>query len=342
MFLLLLLSAFATPPAYSVPPRPSCATASCHAEVKQHAHLHGPVVANGCTICHREGRGEKNLPAGHPHLAPIDKETIGATTCVVCHDDKAHTRLPFVHKPVAEKRCTECHDPHGSEHPRLLRAKTTAELCLTCHKDVKDAPHGGHAKILLEDRGCLQCHEPHFANHQKMLRAPQRELCLNCHGKDVTKTGGEILPSVLKQLEAGHAHKPAAEGKCSACHNQHGSDAARFLRKPFSPTDASLCLSCHEEGRFSFPSSSETGFRNGDKNLHYFHLHLENRPANCGTCHEIHGSAQDHLVKSNLEFHGWLVPIRYQRLPNGGSCTGSCHGEKSYDRLQAVQNGKGR
>ncbi|MGZ3650766.1 MAG: cytochrome c3 family protein [Bdellovibrionota bacterium] len=326
--------------AAGVPARPTCSTSGCHSEIKSFPHLHGPVKANGCTVCHQPGPQSASLPANHPGIVTPAKIN---SVCITCHDDKAGTGLPVAHSPVVNKNCTTCHNPHGSRTEHLLKAESVSALCVSCHKDIGKADHGGHTSVLTEGRSCVFCHDPHFAHHDKLLREDQKSLCLSCHGKQVKKKDGETLIAVGRQLsESPVQHKPFHEGRCSECHDQHGSSAHRFLRKPFSDTDPALCLGCHKESAFSAASGAATQFRNGDENLHYFHLHQQNQTISCKSCHEVHAGTQPKLIRTQFTFNGWQVPIQFAKTPSGGTCTSACHGEKKYDRIEASHNNAGR
>ena len=48
-------------------------------------------------------------------------------------------------------------------------------------------------------------------------------LCLNCHGKD--KLGNPPLKNISKELKGKkYLHGPIKEGKCTPCHDPHGSN----------------------------------------------------------------------------------------------------------------------
>ncbi|MGZ3694493.1 MAG: cytochrome c3 family protein, partial [Bdellovibrionota bacterium] len=249
------------------PKSPTCSTSECHANIKNFTFLHGPVKANGCTVCHQLGEGHLNLPAKHPQLLAIPK---GNSTCLVCHDDKSGAGFKTIHKPLQEQGCTTCHNPHGSNFPKLQKQKSVADLCLSCHKEMKTQAHAGHGPVLMENTSCLTCHGPHFSHEKKLLKAPENKLCFQCHNKEIT-VAGHVVSNIEKKTKEEFKHPPVAEGKCDSCHAVHGSAEKSFLKKPFATTDFSLCLECHKKdlAGASF-TDSQTGFRNGNQNLHFF------------------------------------------------------------------------
>src|SRR6185436_11435167 len=69
-------------------------------------------------------------------------------------------------------------------------------------------------------------------------------------------------------------HRPVAEGKCLGCHDPHGSNSRKMLKKDTSPE---LCLTCHKE----ITSAA--------------HIH---KPASedCAKCHSPHTSKHQKLL----------------------------------------------
>jgi predicted CXXCH cytochrome family protein len=90
--------------------------ANCHEAKNRKKHLHGPVAAGGCTVCH-DPHGATN-----PHflVAPPDR------LCFNCHTEK-EVLLHFIDKSTGgmellrSKGCSFCHDPHESDKKYLLK-----------------------------------------------------------------------------------------------------------------------------------------------------------------------------------------------------------------------------
>jgi len=65
---------------------------------------------------------------------------------------------------------------------------------------------------------------------------------------------------------------------CDTCHDPHGGDNAKLLVAkfptgpyvPYNETEYALCFSCHKRDLVQYPDTSfATGFRDGERNLHY-------------------------------------------------------------------------
>ena len=343
--------------------RVTCVTSKCHTPTKEKpAVVHGPLKADGCHVCHQKGRGtllkaEGKFPKGHPVLIPLKKSDINSA-CVLCHDDfpEALKLNPVHHKAISEKTCTGCHNPHSAPHPSLLsKSKKDPALCLSCHEKVKNAieeaefQHGA----LSEKVACLNCHAAHFSKENALLKDEPAKLCLDCHSKEIQKKDGKTVINIKAQLESGMVkHKPIKQGKCAGmCHAPHGASVQPLLSEAFSPRfyqkfeegTFELCFQCHEAELASKPTvEDETKFRNGDKNLHYFHLNVSKKGYGCMACHDVHATSQARLIKSWIPFHGLEVPLKFTATPSGGNCATACHGTKKYDREEAVINEKGR
>jgi len=80
---------------------------SCHEPKTGFTHLHGPLGAGQCSICHD--------PHGSSYKAFL---VMGVRAlCVECH---AQSRSQSHIEKSANKQCPECHNPHGSEKQFLL------------------------------------------------------------------------------------------------------------------------------------------------------------------------------------------------------------------------------
>lgn len=322
---------------------PSCSTMGCHESVMKFSKLHGPMKANGCTVCHQLGESRLVLPAKHPRIQEIPLKSVNAQ-CTTCHEEHAPSRHPGLHKVISEKSCVECHSPHGSNNKHLLKINSTGQLCTNCHKEILGKLHQGHGEILSEKKSCLQCHESHFSKEKKLLKANVGSLCLECHQKKVQKKNGESLLAVeMNPAGALSVHKPVKEGQCQNCHDPHGSESAMYLKSRYSPTDDSLCISCHKKDLLANAKTLKaTEFRNGENNLHFLHLNNRKKTQRCVECHSVHSSAQEKLILTQMKFGEWLVPVEFSKTDSGGTCMTACHGEKKYDRIKSFENKRGR
>ncbi len=292
--------------------------AGCHEDQAKSENPHGPVAAGECMECHEPHEADaKNL------LKAEDQQL-----CFGCHDDMKYVEdKPFVHTALTTG-CTSCHNPHGSKFRKLLSAEGK-DACFECHDDiaatVKEAttPH----KPINSEKNCASCHSPHSSDNENQLLEPQKELCLSCHDKAFPK-------------DAKVFHEPIVEGKCAGCHDPHGSTNRNLLVKefptdiyvPYTDTEYALCFECHKRDLAQYEDTSfATNFRDGERNLHYVHVHKD-KGRSCRFCHAVHAGNNPKLVNDTVPFGQWNLPIGFVKTETGGGCTPGCHKQQVYDR----------
>ncbi len=133
----------------------------------------------------------------------------------------------------------------------------------------------------------------------KQLKNAPVDLCLVCHNEEMETPFGNIINMAKFLDDNSYIHGPIMKGDCSACHNPHGSDYWRIVKKffpqefyaPFSLGMYELCFSCHDKTKaLTEKTSTVTGFRNGQTNLHFMHVNKDYKGRTCKACHDIHGS----------------------------------------------------
>ncbi len=315
--------------------------AECHEEVLDDLDfLHGPVAAGACTACHSPHVSEhgKLLLATEPDL------------CVKCHAGIAErlTKKKTVHPPV-KTGCTECHQPHGAANKMMLSAEPP-DLCLDCHDTIAELAEDASVKhaALDADGTCANCHDPHGSDEAKLLAKKPMDLCLGCHNKELGE-GKEKTANITKLLaENKNHHGPILDKDCTSCHAaQHGGEHANLLSGKY-PTSFyaafdedlyALCFDCHDVEMFEEAQTDEaTGFRNGERNLHYLHVNRAKKGRTCRACHNVHGSKTEKLITDGAPFGEWLIPINFVQTAGGGSCQPGCHRQYRYDRESPVTN----
>ncbi len=310
----------------------------CHPEsmVKQQV-THPPVAAGACSSCH------DNHQSDFSHMLVQD----GNALCFSCHPDKEKSiqSKKTVHPPVKQS-CLLCHYSHGSANKAIL-SSAVPSLCSNCHPSeaaLSQRSLTRHAPMT-DARSCMNCHDPHVADQPKLLHVAERALCLGCHDKALETESGAIK-DVKAFLEANKGGQGPLKGKaCATCHNPHGSDYARLLVKYYAPTfytaysegKYALCFSCHDKKAFTeIKSVAATGFRNGNKNLHFAHVNKIIKGRTCRTCHdecaECKSTGQPKHMKDAVGFSGWQMPLNFTQTATGGSCAPGCHGEKQYSK----------
>ncbi len=150
---------------------PKMACTQCHkqerAKLMRSNHMPLREGKIDCTTCHNAHGG--------PGPALLQTASINET-CYTCHAEKRGPML-WEHPPAREN-CANCHDPHGTNFPKLLKAKPP-HLCQSCHSAIfhvggqysgNDLPGGNASKRLL-GKGCINCHsQVHGSNHPSGAR----------------------------------------------------------------------------------------------------------------------------------------------------------------------------
>jgi DmsE family decaheme c-type cytochrome len=155
----------------------------CHAVHSGHTKLLKADQSSLCYTCHKDIRAQASRQSHHPikegkiacsschdpHGEFGDKMVKGSSVNELCYKCHAEKRGPFMweHAPVAEN-CLNCHTPHGSNHGKLLTARTP-RLCQSCH-DWTQHPGSPYtsfetfpgtatgSKNRMIARSCLNCH----------------------------------------------------------------------------------------------------------------------------------------------------------------------------------------
>lgn len=292
---------------------------SCHPDKIDFKFVHGPAATGDCTFCHNPHE------SNNPRLLVKD----GPELCFTCHGDmQGEIKKKYVH-PALDMGCTSCHNPHGSSVKKFFAAEG-AGLCYQCHSSIEDklkTAKSIHPPIKTE-RGCATCHNPHASDAPKLLPNAGKDFCLGCH-KDFIKKSQTVL------------HGPIKDGKCTACHDPHGTPNDKLLIKPYSSefyvsyndTEFPLCFTCHNRDLLKFPTTAyATGFRDGEKNLHYIHVNRKDRGKRCKVCHVVHAGENPKLLADKVPFGKWSLPLNFVKTETGGSCAPGCHQKYSYDR----------
>lgn len=310
----------------------------CHSDITKGMNfLHGPVSQGECVACHSPHQSDND------HLLTDPENKL----CASCHTDFAAQMegAVSVHAP-AQKNCTGCHGAHGGKTKFFMAAEGRA-LCERCHGDFLKGmdklkhPH----QPMAQGRSCENCHQPHASKQEKLLNSKNEDLCLSCH-KEKIQTKTRTIPSISEQVEhAKFLHGPLRQKNCIACHAAHGSNYDNILEKAFpsqfyaSYEDKAydLCFNCHDKKIVQSEKSTETGFRNGDVNLHFVHVNRE-KGRSCRACHHEHASDQAKHIRDSVPFGRWTMRTEFTKTETGGGCSTGCHLPYKYDRNHPVSN----
>jgi predicted CXXCH cytochrome family protein len=274
----------------------------------------------------------------------------GNDVCFACHTDHQEgvDSRKFTHSPVADA-CVNCHSPHSTDYPNNLIADPKQDLCFSCHADKKDQTQNAKVKHrgLITGEKCLACHDPHFSDNAKQLIMEPMELCMNCHSQAYDRRGAR-LANMAEILENNTSkHGPILEKDCSGCHDPHGSDNFRILRANFpplfysgyDPQNYELCFMCHEQDLAAEEATSTmTGFRNGEQNLHFVHVNKKVKGRTCRACHDAHATNNPRHIRDDVPFGNWSLSVGFSKTAAGGQCLPGCHQMFAYDRDKPVAN----
>lgn len=290
-------------------------------------YVHGPVAVGECASCHDPHS------SNYAHQLKKSVEDL----CYDCHTDKKNDfNKEVVHAALSEG-CTTCHDPHSSNSVAHINFDSEKELCFSCHEAlnselVTTIKNSDFKHEPVYDGECGACHDPHASDFGTLLRGNAQDVCFTCH------------VDMREKIEnAMYIHGPIITGGCSACHNVHGSNNP-FILYEFFPeafyndykeSKYQLCFQCHDSQMVAEErTETDTGFRNGNQNLHYLHVRVESKGRSCKACHDVHASNQPNHVRKSVPYGsgGWELPIQFTKTEEGGSCVVGCHKPKSYKR----------
>ena len=222
-----------------------------------------------CETCHGDGAAHIEAGGDKEKIAVPRGLTGAEDTCRTCHDLTTNRRshTSGAHANSAKVNCLTCHSIHSAGEQPYLVAAPQIELCATCHTQPASFRNKPFAhRIGRGGLSCTSCHDPHARPGRDSLKVTAGgELpCLGCH---TDKRG----PFVFQ-------HGGAAIGDCTNCHQQHGSNNPKQLKRA---NVFQLCLECHS------PIGSDTL---GSQPPAFHNLNSP-RYRNCTTCHvSIHGS----------------------------------------------------
>jgi hypothetical protein len=219
--------------------------------------------------------------------------TLGASaravdvSCLVCHTNEAHAFTASAHAQ-AGLNCVDCHggDPKATDETahstdnfkRPDNKKAIAELCASCHSDVRRMnPYGlptdqlaryktsKHGEQLFEHNDqhvavCTDCHGAHDivspkapTSHVYPTNIP--ETCGRCHGSAKLMDQYKLPSDVVAQYKTSyHAYMVFDKGDLSAptcvtCHGSHGATP------PGTAQVGEVCGKCHVRQRELFTKS---------------------------------------------------------------------------------------
>jgi DmsE family decaheme c-type cytochrome len=249
---------------------------TCHQDQSYGGTRHGhafeprtPAATRGCESCH--GPGQKHAESGDPALIRNFKAlspSEASEACTSCHNRASHALWEGSQHDQRNISCTTCHSVHAPKGPSQLKAKTVAEQCASCHRNVVNKQFRfNHMPVREGALTCASCHNVHGSTNVKLLKVGTTvdESCTSCHAD---KRGPYLWE-----------HAPVSES-CVTCHDPHGTNNDRMLvsKVPF------LCQRCHVTSRHP-PTVYEGFLLQNSQNANKIFTR------GCVACHQmVHGS----------------------------------------------------
>jgi DmsE family decaheme c-type cytochrome len=245
-----------------------------------------PPDRTGCEGCHGPAKAHVEARGGKttiPRAFSLMKPAKILDTCLTCHaKDLSRANIRRSSHTEADVVCSNCHSIHKASTPKFLLARKQADLCYSCHAEVR-AQFEMPVKHRVNEgfMQCSDCHNPHgtfaptWRNGLRPAMVEQgkgnEEACIKCHSD--------------KRGPFAFEHPPVHIEGCETCHNPHGSMNARLLIRPQLFT---MCLECHNgAGTFGREGTGVIA-QSGTHNM------FDPKFKNCTACHvRIHGSNAD-------------------------------------------------
>ena len=215
--------------------------------------------------------------------------------------------------------------------PKGLLQKQGADLCFSCHTNLRDSVAVGVVHAPVRNRRCMTCHDAH-ATKGSDGRVAVKAACTTCHDladaklkqahKEFDMTANSCTSchdphrSAKKGLLRAVAHPPFAEGACATCHKPPAPGAKPELVA----SQSEVCAACH--GPIEKPAAPKG-------------LRAQVEAGECSTCHTAHAGRKQALLVDDL---GTLCktchtdvapaeadPAQVHRPVRDGECR-KCHG----------------
>lgn len=197
------------------------------------------------------------------HAEQINKETaLPLVNCETCHGPGS-IAIENIKEINGKKQC----DYDALINIKKLPAEAKNLICLKCHtiSSTLNTVFFRGSVHEINNVACSDCHKLHQSPLQKVSFYEQADMCFNCHKK-------------IKAQFSSLSHHPILEKMmvCSDCHNPHGSNSDKLLKRD---NIKEVCIRCHLD------KGAPSSFSHGDV--------LED----CANCHNPHGSVNDNLLK---------------------------------------------
>jgi len=211
--------------------------------------------------------------------------------------------------------------------PMIAGAKFVGmETCAMCHEKItKDFGRTEHARIVvasekIEGQACEACHGAGSLHVDAQTKAQKKATIVNPGKKPEACYACHLEKKAEMSLQY---HHPVPEGKmgCVDCHNPHGEGGVKPGTVSSMFEKIEVCARCHKDQAGPFVYEHEA-LREG-----------------CPTCHNVHGSINDKMLKErdanlclkchyqqNLPTAGYIGNTSHGgNIPRGPCFSGGCH-----------------
>ena len=196
----------------------------CHAEQVEKiakAKVQHPGAQGDCTSCHNPHAGRT---PGFLQPDPV-------SACLGCHADQAEQiAKAHPHQPASSAGCATCHEPHGGDNAKLLRGKSTNELCMECHGPDRSPVKTDNVMAIFDGKVKLP------GDYFSRLRVLPVKYGIG-HPTDKHPVSSVTEVNTKKVTEI----------SCLTCHQPHGSAKPDLLVKD-QAGNMDFCKTCHANG----------------------------------------------------------------------------------------------
>lgn len=285
---------------------------------------------------------------GQAWVAVVDLGELGSSRHVVdaAFDSHVSTETLTFTRHV---ECVDCHNVHEATSTAGVAPQAYGVIQGTTGVEIDNAPAGSitytvKRGIDYEYELCLKCHNGVNMGARRDIASEVDTRNPSFHAIEGRATNSQVVAGTFR---VGSTWNNDSILYCVDCHGNsrgaeaqgpHASAEAPILKSPYFGIPASsqdrVCFSCHRydvfyNGDVDLVASTGSRFWNPNQPRRLHRLHGFTNSIGCSACHTSHGSAEEHLLRSDV---GWEHDDA--KTPGdglGGSCTNNCHPKMEYE-----------
>ncbi len=248
--------------------------------------------------------GGTELAGGAPAVAVAELGPVGRSRHPASAIDKAHVSTETADFE-RHAECVDCHNVHAATGDARDSANAPA---------VYGAIRGTWGLDVEAD---------------ELLEPAEREyeMCFKCHAGP---GWGGSARDISAEFDSASSHPvtgATAEVYCVDCHNNagdgpqgpHVSPQAPLLGRAYigalPSATGMLCYECHDRGVY-YTGEAGSEFYDATTGVQLHEKHINDHGLGCETCHTSHGSSNEYLIRTDVD---WVDS------PSGGACFTLCH-----------------